>query len=178
MYREWAFRFYLRPTACLLFSIHLFLFGPEKAYSNELTMPHSMLVCSVPCRCQYLALFCPCSWTRAPFLLAFQMFLAIMKKYINSETINYVPFWTTEKKNHTHKYTYAHWNRHYPIPPPIFLSYSQHLWPHKGQTSQLQPQMSDTGFYVPGSSPKWEVVSLTDLWNGLLSVSLSGLGHN
>lgn len=48
----------------------------------------------------------------------------------------------------------------------------------RGRLGSCRTQMLDTGLDVPGSSPKWEAVSLTDLWNSLLSDSLLGLGSN
>lgn len=122
------------PVCCSA-SMYFFLVLRRPIQMTELTMPHSMLVCSVPCRCKNLALFCSYSRTKAPFFVSLPNVPCHYEEILNSET-NYVHFWKTENKNHTQIYN-AHWNLYYPV-PPIFLSYSQHLWPHKGQTSQLQ----------------------------------------
>lgn len=47
--------------------------------------------------------------------------------------------------------------------PHVSQSSSQHLWPHKGQTWQLQNPDVRPWIGRPGSSPTWEAVSLTDL---------------
>lgn len=83
------------------------------------------------------------------------------------------------KENPYNIHTYAQWHWHYPVPSPMCLRVIANTCSHtRGRFGSCRTQMSGTGLYIPGSSPKLEPVSLTDLWNALLSDSLSGLGSD
>lgn len=70
-------------TICFLVPIIIIFFDTKIAYSNDSTnKDHNVYLTGV----KNSALFYSCSWTKASSVLGSQMFLAIMRIYINFET--------------------------------------------------------------------------------------------